>query len=337
MSDKISIIIPAYNIEDYLRNTLDSVLKQSHKNIEVVVVNDGSRDGTAAIIDEYAQKDSRVKAIHKVNGGVTSARLAGVKDATGDWIGFVDGDDYIDSDMYERLLQNARDYNADISHCGYQMVFPNHVDYYYNTGRLVEQDTMMGLIDLLEGAFVEPGLCNKLYHRSIFDNFLETDKMPLDIKINEDLLMNYWLFKESKLAIYEDFCPYHYILRSGSAATSRVNNNKLEDPIKVRKIILDDVKGDKYLENVAWTNLIRQYVNLAIMPYGNSRDVIQPHKLNARKEIKASSGFVLKQKEFKSKLKIMVLWLSIWPQSYELVHKIYSRLSGKDKKYSIED
>ena len=115
MDNKISIIIPAYNIEQYIGATLDSVLAQSYSNLEVIVVDDGSRDGTGNVIDRYAQKDHRIIAIHKENGGVTSARLRGVAEASGEWIGFVDGDDYIEPQMYERLLENALKYNADIS------------------------------------------------------------------------------------------------------------------------------------------------------------------------------------------------------------------------------
>ena len=116
MSDKISIIIPAYNIENYISATLDSVLAQSYKNIEVIVVNDGSTDKTGEIIDSYAEKDSRIKAIHKENGGVSSARIAGINASSGEWIGFVDGDDFVEQEMFEHLLKNALDNNADISH-----------------------------------------------------------------------------------------------------------------------------------------------------------------------------------------------------------------------------
>ena len=143
MNALISIIIPAYNIENYISTCLDSLLAQTYRDLEIIVVNDGSKDGTGAIMDTYAARDSRIMAIHKENGGVTSARLCGVKAATGDWIGFVDGDDIIEPDMYERLMANAVKHGADISHCGYRMVFPSgKVDYYYNTGRIVEQDNV---------------------------------------------------------------------------------------------------------------------------------------------------------------------------------------------------
>ena len=337
MNEKISIVIPAYNIEKYLKKTIDSVLNQTYVNIEVIVVDDGSKDGTGTIIDEFAKKDCRVKAIHKKNGGVTSARLAGVQVASGEWIGFVDGDDYIEAEMYEHLLRNAKKYDALISHCGYQMVFPNRVEYYYNTGRLVQQDKLTGLKDLLAGSFIEPGLWNKLFHKTLFHSLLQEDKMPLNIKINEDLLMNYWLFKECDQAIYEDFCPYHYVLRRGSAATSNVNKNKLEDPIKVMKLLLEDVKGNKDLEKIIWTKLLRQYINLATMPYANNKNIIQPYKQMAYKELKKLRRFALKQKNFGLKLKIMILWVSIFPKSYEWLHRVYSKLSGHDKKYSVED
>ncbi|MBQ8044624.1 MAG: glycosyltransferase, partial [Clostridia bacterium] len=100
-TDKISVIVPAYNIEEYLSRCLDSILNQTYENIEIIVVNDGSKDNTEKVIKEYARKDSRVKLISKVNEGVTKARLTGMKAAEGDWIGFVDGDDTIAPEMYE--------------------------------------------------------------------------------------------------------------------------------------------------------------------------------------------------------------------------------------------
>ena len=160
----ISIIVPAYNIESHIGRCLDSILAQTHKRIEIIIVDDGSTDGTGIIIDQYASIDQRIIPIHKENGGVTSARIDGIKKASGEYLGFVDGDDYIEPEMFEKLLDNAIKYDADISHCGYQMVFPGRVEYYYNTGRIVQQDKIAGLKDLLSGSFIEPGLWNKLYY-----------------------------------------------------------------------------------------------------------------------------------------------------------------------------
>lgn len=335
MDNKISIIIPAYNIEQYLSNTLDSVLAQTYSNIEVIVVNDGSKDSTGAVIDEYAARDTRIKAIHKENGGVTSARLRGVAEASGEWIGFVDGDDYIEPEMYQRLLDNAMEYHADISHCGYQMVFPHGlVDYYYNTGRLVKQDKISGLKDLISGAFIEPGLCNKLFHKSLFYRLINGDKLPRDIKINEDLLMNYWLFKAADVAVYEDICPYHYVLRKGSAATSRLDEHKLRDPLKVIHLILAD--AEKELYPVIIPRLTRLLITGATMPLGTQKGLIGPYRKETRKELRQRLWNLLTGNACDVKLKVMALWAAVWPASYGWVHRGYARISGIDKKYNLE-
>ena len=329
MSEKISVIIPAYNIEKELSRTLDSVLAQTYENIEIIVVNDGSKDGTGAVIDAYAAKDSRVKAIHKENGGVTSARLWGVAEASGEWIGFVDGDDYIEPQMYDRLLENAMKYKADISHCGYRMVFPNgRVDWYYNTGRKLVQDQKTGLRDLIEGKFVEPALWNKLFRKELFCGLEE--RMDFSIKINEDVLMNYHLFKAAKSAVYEDFCPYHYILRSGSAATSRLNANKLTDPIKVSRIIWQD-----WPCAVTLARLVRQLIVLATMAAGENGELIVPHRKAAQGELRSLLLQVLRE-NVGLKLKIMALWAAVWPGSYGFVHRTHSHITGNDKKYDLE-
>lgn len=327
----ISIIVPAYNIEAYLPRTLDSILAQTYHNIEVIIVNDGSKDGTAGVIDRYALLDPRVKAIHKENGGVTSARLRGVAEAKGDWIGFVDGDDLVEPQMYERLLDNALKHGADISHCGYQMVFPSRVDFYYNTGRLVLQDHNAGLRDLIEGRFVEPGMVVKLYRRELFEGLAE--KMDASIRINEDVLMNYWLFKGAEGAVFEDVCPYHYILRPGSAATSKLNPHKLRDPLAVIHAILDD--ADESLRPVVLARLTRQLIANASMSVGEQPDLVKPYRAECRKELRQRLFAILRCPECGLKLKLMALFTAICPWGYGFVHKIYARVSGNDKKYEL--
>lgn len=329
--DKLSIVVPAYNIEKDLPRCLESILAQTYGELEVIVVNDGSKDGTGAIIDAFAARDSRVKAIHKENGGVTSARLRGLAEATGHWIAFVDGDDYIEPDMLERLLKNATTYNAEISHCGYRMVFPSRVDWYYNTGVLTEQPGKQGLYDLLEGRFVEPGLVCKLYRRELFDGLAAW--MDTSIRINEDLLMNVFLFRQAKLAVHEDFCPYHYILRQGSAMVSRFNEHKLKDPLRVVDILLaeeTDPKARALLEN----RLVYQLIGCATMVPGAQKDLIAPWRKVCRKRLRALVP--LKGSHFPKRLKILALWAGIWPWSYYMVHKVYARIRGTDKKYEVK-
>lgn len=334
MNEKISIIVPAYNIQDYLGPTLDSVLAQTYRNLEIIVVDDGSTDGTAAVMDTYAAKDSRIKAIRKENGGVTSARLRGVGEATGAYIGFLDGDDFVEPQMYARLLENLQKYDADISHCGYQMVFPSRVDYYHNTGKLTLQQGQQGCADLLDGGFVEPALVNKLYWRELFDGL--DAWMDKSIRINEDLLMNFYLFRQAQTAVFEDVCPYHYVLRKGSAATSRVNVHKLEDPLKVLHILLKETQDVPLWNRIVERRLIYQLVNSATMPLGQQRELIHPCRSAARKELRQRICRTMTGSACSAKLKIMALWAAVWPAGYGWVHSAYAKATGVDQKYEVK-
>lgn len=336
MDEKITLIIPAFNIVQYISSCLSSVINQTWTNLEIIVVDDGSTDNTVTVLQAFAEKDKRVKIVQKENGGVTSARLAGVRQATGDYIGFVDGDDIIEPDMYERLVRNARKYHADISHCGYQMVFPSRVVYYYNTGRIVQQNKETGLKDLLSGSFVEPGLCNKLFRKNLFEKMMKEGLMDTIIKNNEDLLMNFYLFRESKCAVYEDWCPYHYLVRKGSATSSRINEHKLLDPIKVTEILMQETEGNIELQSVLLQRYIRQLINLGTMPVKENSKLILPHKKQARKLLRNHLIECLKDNNVEFMVKVMALWSTIWPWSYEKIHQFYVVITGKSKKYALD-
>ena len=121
----ISVIVPVYNVERYLAQCVDSILSQTHKDLEIILVDDGSSDGCGAICDEYAKRDSRVIVIHKANGGASDARNAGLAVCTGDYISFIDSDDYIAPDMYEFLVAFAEKEDLDIAMCGMTRVEPD--------------------------------------------------------------------------------------------------------------------------------------------------------------------------------------------------------------------
>ena len=257
---KITVIVPCYNIKEYLPRCIDSILSQTYDNLEIILVSDGSTDGTDDIIKAYANKDPRIVPIFKQNSGVSDTRNMGLDIATGDYIGFVDGDDYIEPEMYEKLLKNALENDADISHCGYQMVFPSRVDYYYNTGKKVIQDNKKGLRDIIVGDYVEPGSWNKLYKSKVLKDL----RMRSGIKNNEDMLFNFYAFANSQTAVYEDIPFYHYILRKNSASTSKINENKLFDPVKVRKEIFEYSSNnfDREIISAAYSSYLYSVINL---------------------------------------------------------------------------
>ena len=264
MKKTVSVIVPAYNVSDCILSCLNSIVNQTCKDLEIVVVDDGSVDGTAAILDEYAKENKQVKIIHQENQGVTSARLCGIRASEGDWIGFVDGDDEIEPEMFELLLRNAMDNQAEISHCGYQMCFPDgRIHYFYNTGCMRTQSGQEATKELLAGEF-EPGLCNKLFHRSLLVSFLDEQVMDTSIKNNEDLLMNYYLFCKAYKTVFEDVCPYHYLVRDNSASRRKLNRHMIWDPIRVREIILKncDTVLEVDAEKALLTSCIYTYCGL---------------------------------------------------------------------------
>lgn len=325
----ISVIIPAYNIENYIERSLRSICEQTYKNLEIIVVNDGSTDKTGEIIDKMAALDSRIVPVHKKNAGVSVARNTGLDRAKGDFIGFVDGDDIIDKDMFEFLINNALKYDADISHCGYKMVFPNRVDYYYNTGELRIQDNYQGVYDLIKADKVEPGLCNKLYKR----NVIQGKRLDETIRINEDVLFNYLLFKESDKSVFEDVPKYHYMVRKNSAATSKVNIHKVKDPLMVIQKIMPYETGEIY--NLLEKRYMYLLEKVSSMDRAKQTQEVQEYQKQKRKELKnfLKEG---KMKAAYSKKEMFQLKLaSVSPLLYRAVHEIYSRITGSKDRYKV--
>lgn len=330
-SNLISVIVPAYNIAEYLPRCLDSILNQTYSNLEVIVISDGSTDGTDNVIKEYAEKDSRVVPVFKENSGVSDTRNKGLDIAKGDYIGFVDGDDYIKSNMYEILLNNAIENDADISHCGYQMVFPSRVDYYYNTGKKVIQDNKKGIRDIIVGDYVEPGIWNKLYRKSTIENVF----MPVDIKINEDVLFNFYAFTKSKKSVYEDLPLYHYILRKGSAATSKVNTNKLYDPIKVRKEILGYClkNYDKELQSLSYTSYLNAVISLFRTIKNNK---LKDEKSNAKK-YKNDIKLIKERLPLLKRTKVEKMLFLHFTSLHMFIYKVYDKFISKNSnKYEVK-
>lgn len=324
---KISLIVPCYNIRKYLPRCIESILAQTYKNLEIILISDGSTDGTDEVIREYAKKDSRIIPIFKQNSGVSDTRNRGLDIATGDYIGFVDGDDYIEPEMYETLLKNAIENNADISHCGYQMVFPSRVDYYYNTGKKVIQDNKKGIRDIIVGDYVEPSPCIKIYRKNIVNNL----RMPINIKINEDVLFNFYAFVNSKKSVYEDLPFYHYILRKGSAATSKINQNKLFDPVRVRKEIFEySLKNlDNEIQSVAYSSYLNSIINLYRVVSNSKLKEYKEDSFILKGQIKEIKGNFMLSKRVKTERFLFFHCTGLLMFTYKIYDKFLSKNTNK--------
>ena len=223
----ISIIVPVYNVEAYLSRCIDSIIVQSYACMEIILINDGSTDRSSIICDEYAFNDNRIKVIHKANGGVSKARNAGLDVACGEWIGFVDSDDTVDSRMYEKLLNLCLDNNLKLASCGYQRIKSNGSKHNFVNVKLPKLMTIEQCIKNKK-IFIDFGnICSMLYHNSFFygNGGVRFDE---DVHVSEDTL-----FVVRTMLLYEGsigYIPeplYKYYQREGSATISGINKKSI--------------------------------------------------------------------------------------------------------------
>ena len=230
----ISVIIPVYNSERYLADCLDHVLNQTYRDLELLCIDDGSTDQSAAILDRYAQRDSRIRVVHQPNSGVSAARNVGLDLAKGEFITFVDSDDTLEPDMYAHLLKLMTCHDADITHCGYRKVFSDGSSRDVGgTGELLVQDSMEAAICLLRGQHFTGGLWNKLYRAELFEN----TRFDAGLKMNEDVLLNAALFQKAEKIVFNDLPLYHYYERIGSSCSMMAVRKKKEDSVRAAEQI----------------------------------------------------------------------------------------------------
>lgn len=219
MNPKVSVIVPVYNVEKYLSKCIESIINQTLKDIEIILVNDGSTDNSGKIIDRYAVKDKRIKVIHKKNEGQGSARNAGIDIATGEYVGFVDSDDWIDSDMYENLYIKAKEEALDVAVCGRKVWSENNViTYKINMKNEILNDLQNDLPDYIVNYLLYTytvSTCNKIYKSKMLKN----NNIRFDNVKNvgsEDALFNIYVsLNINKIASVSD-TYYNGIERNGS-------------------------------------------------------------------------------------------------------------------------
>ncbi|MGZ5509828.1 MAG: glycosyltransferase [Nitrososphaeraceae archaeon] len=223
MKDKISIIIPVYNGVKYLPKCIDSVLNQTYKNLEIILVDDGSTDESGKICDTYSLKDKRIKVIHKENGGVSDARNVGLKVATGKYIGFIDHDDFIESDMYEILLKTLYAYDADIVQCASYKIIDKKINPEHYSGTVEQFDVTSALEESIRVRSFSHSVWNKLYKKDL----LQGIEFPLNM-LNVDINFNYKVFIKAQKLVSIDIPKYYYLKRKDSVTGSLAYLNKMD-------------------------------------------------------------------------------------------------------------
>ena len=224
----ISIIVPIYNVEKYIRQCIDSICRQTYQDLEIILVDDGSTDACGHICEEYREKDSRVIVIHKDNGGLVSARKAGIRAASGQYIAYVDGDDWIEPDMYRRMYQKMTEQNVDVVMCGRyedtgkscKQVFQGIPEGKYDQRALLEEVYPRMIINgdfFTWGMF--PGVWDKLFRRECVERFqLAVDER---IVMGEDAACTYPCLLNIKSAYVMHACLYHYRQTTSSMVKKR--------------------------------------------------------------------------------------------------------------------
>ncbi|MCI6379792.1 MAG: glycosyltransferase [Faecalicoccus sp.] len=232
---KLSIIVPVYQVEAHIDECITSILDQTFRDFELILVDDGSLDRCPAICDVYAQKDSRIRVIHQKNQGLSAARNTGLQAARGDYIGFVDSDDFIEASMYEKLLDNLEREKADISVCGRYKVWGDKKiqEQKSNVYKVMDSAQALALMNTNVLGYFDVAAWDKIYKRSCFKGI----EFP-EGKLCEDWFVMYKLFFNAHRIVYDSIPLYNYRQRTGSITHGKkVNTMSLAASFEVLNFV----------------------------------------------------------------------------------------------------
>lgn len=314
-SEKISLIVPVYNVEKYLRKCINSILYQTYQNLEIILVDDGSKDKSGEICDEFKNIDDRIIVIHKKNGGLSDARNAGIEIATGKYLGFIDSDDYVQNDMYEYLYKLLRENNADISICDYMVVHENQkVTLRDIPSKIQIYNKKEAIKEILKRNKIQDYAWNKLYKLELFKDV----KYPIGRKM-EDLGTTYKLFDSANKIVVGNQKKYFYLQRNGSI----VNNKTVDLFIDKYELAFE---RHEYLEN-KYVNMVENEIEMIqkILELYQIKDNII-NKYIEEKRINRFLKDILERNDIKRKLPIK---LKIKTIILKFNKKIYQIIFGR--------
>lgn len=237
---KISIIIPVYNSEDYLQKCLESVCSQTYKNLEIIIINDGSNDSSQEIINYFARRDNRIIPIKSENFGQSSARNKGINIATGEYIGFVDSDDFIQNNMYEVMVKNAILENADLIQIGHYVIDEtNKIINTQNNKRVIYSTFYHSLRARLLQEVIKSSVCDKLFHQSLWKEL----RMKEGYYYEDGMVLLELLQKAKKVLVLEEV-GYCYFLSKSSTQRGPYNVRHLESCLYEPMFYYDFLKNN---------------------------------------------------------------------------------------------
>ncbi len=315
MNPLVSIIIPVYNLAKYLPKCIDSVLAQTYKNIEIIPVDDGSTDNGAEVLKEYANSDNRIKPVFKENGGVSSARNCGIGNSNGEYIYFLDGDDWIAPNTIEKLITDNTDFD---------IVQAAHIESYEDGREILPTDFKNSV--LLEkkeiiGAYflnrIQESCCNKLFKKSAIGDI----RFDSSLAVAEDSKFTYTVLKNADKVKLIDDITYYYFSREDSCMHQNLNDKHF-DPLKLRDMQLSEIGDDEelykkfiYIDSKLCFYLIREILLDNSKKYADRLPGLRNRVLKYKFKIFVSEYFGLR-----FKIGAFLLW--IYPT---LFYKIYGK------------
>jgi glycosyltransferase involved in cell wall biosynthesis len=283
----VSVIIPVYCVEDYLDKCVKSIINQTHRNIEVILVDDGSPDRSGLMCDEYSKADCRVKVIHKKNGGLSDARNKGIEAATGKYILFVDSDDYIEKDAIEKLFKHSEDYDLEVLNANAYQTSDDNLRTLYS-GDLKDEivDGITYLANTMENKKYLAAVWLRLYRTDLIKNNNLYFKVGL---LHEDEQWTPYMLLNARRVGYIDYTFYYYVIRSGSITQMKNREKHIKDVISTCYELIDHItKMDlcSHQMSIIKDYFARLYMNTAI--YGKFNSTFYKNTVNRRFPLKNS-------------------------------------------------
>ena len=319
----ISIIVAVYNVEKYLNKCVESIINQTYRELEIILVDDGSKDNSGKMCDEWANKDSRIHVIHKPNGGLSDARNYGLEVAQGRWIGFIDGDDYIKSDMYERLFDNRVENGMTV--CGYYIVENNQIIPCYGIDKMITQKEAVNLylknewtsISSSKFTYFGSYAWNKLYDISVFKYV----RYPKHKKFEDMYIILELLYHCSLIQIIPQ-CEYYYIQRENSITHLKSIHTDALVARKKQKKELEEFWGiqDKRIHGLlglSYISILKKYAIVSSSEREKYND-LRNESWNNLNQIGYS--------ECSFKTKIKLFFCRVVPDFYRFLYKLNEKL-----------
>ena len=323
MEDLISVIVPVYKVEKYLNKCIESIVNQTYKNLEIILVDDGSPDECGKICDNYAQKDMRIKVIHKENGGLSDARNAGINISNGKYISFIDSDDYIDLEYIELLYKTIKKDKSDMAISSHKVIYEN--------GTILEKATKEESIleskEVLKRILYDDGIdlsaWAKLYKIELFEEI----RYPKG-RLFEDAATTYKLVDTCKKISIISKSTYNYIIRGNSITNVNFSEKKMDLIISTEEMCNYIKKKYPDLEEAANRRLMYAYLStLTQLIKSNKRNKSVEKRLYGY--IKQNSKMILKDKNVPRRDKVAIISTKFGLGFYKIIWKIYEILTGR--------